>query len=356
MPRQITMRADGRPSGSTVARVIACAFRMSAKASFSQASRSGSGSGGRSAGRGGLSIADLYLTASAGRLHRSGGRCRFTRVATTRTISVGSIGLRRNTSNPAARASRTPNRSEKNVTAIAGMSERAGRARTNRMSSSPFSPGSSRSQTMMSTSAALRSSLASGAEPAAITAAPNGSSAATRSATESRWSSTTSAVMSERTGRSGAFMTPRKVRRPFTSSVCRRGSGRATDADNEWLGGKRGGSASYRAMRSSVVFGGFGGGRRGDGDDRARGIAIDPRARRRARDGAGPDRLDDHASRQHRAHRRVGQHRHRRSRLGALDEERLRVETEHAGHERIAVVGGQVQQDRQYQDSPQQYQ
>lgn len=44
-------------------------------------------------------------------------------------MSVGSIGLRRYTSNPAARASRTPNRSEKNVTAIAGTSRPDGCAR-----------------------------------------------------------------------------------------------------------------------------------------------------------------------------------------------------------------------------------
>src|SRR5262245_6133751 len=74
MPRQITMRAVGRPSGSTVARVIACALRMSAKASFSQPSRSGSGSGGRSTGSAGLGIARLraYLTASAVALHQRG--------------------------------------------------------------------------------------------------------------------------------------------------------------------------------------------------------------------------------------------------------------------------------------------
>src|SRR5439155_23461805 len=48
------MRAEGRPSGSTVASVIACAFRISANASFSQLSRSGSGLSGSSAGSAGL--------------------------------------------------------------------------------------------------------------------------------------------------------------------------------------------------------------------------------------------------------------------------------------------------------------
>jgi len=45
-------------------------------------------------------------------------------------MSVGSIGFRRNTSKPAARASRTPKRAEENVTAIAGTSRPAVRART----------------------------------------------------------------------------------------------------------------------------------------------------------------------------------------------------------------------------------
>src|SRR5258705_7093741 len=69
MPRQITMRAVGRPSGSTVASVIAWAFRMSAKASFSQPSRSGIGSGGSSTGRAGLGMPGLlggYPTSLAG--------------------------------------------------------------------------------------------------------------------------------------------------------------------------------------------------------------------------------------------------------------------------------------------------
>src|SRR5437762_12078444 len=79
MPRQITMRAEGRPSGSTVARVIACALRMSAKASFSQPSRIGSGSAGRCAGRAGLGMAIPYFisreTSSGGRtlpIHQGG--------------------------------------------------------------------------------------------------------------------------------------------------------------------------------------------------------------------------------------------------------------------------------------------
>src|SRR2546426_12309985 len=73
------MRAEGRPSGSTVARVIACALRISAKASFSQLSRSGSGSAGRSVGSAGLGMSSLlredYLISSARRappLHQGG--------------------------------------------------------------------------------------------------------------------------------------------------------------------------------------------------------------------------------------------------------------------------------------------
>src|SRR5215468_9418001 len=50
----MTMRADGRPSGSTVASVIAWAFRMSARASFSQLPRIASGSSGSSEGRAAL--------------------------------------------------------------------------------------------------------------------------------------------------------------------------------------------------------------------------------------------------------------------------------------------------------------
>src|SRR5438445_11554501 len=65
------MRAEGRPSGSTVARVIACALRISAKASFSQLSRSGSGSAGRSVVSAGLGISSLlredYLISSVRR-------------------------------------------------------------------------------------------------------------------------------------------------------------------------------------------------------------------------------------------------------------------------------------------------
>src|SRR5439155_9404115 len=79
MPRQITIRAEGRASGSTVARVIACALRMSAKASFSQPSRIGSGYAGRSAGRAGLGIGIPYFinreTSSAARtlpIHQGG--------------------------------------------------------------------------------------------------------------------------------------------------------------------------------------------------------------------------------------------------------------------------------------------
>src|SRR2546430_16487673 len=73
------MRAEGRPSGSTVASVIACALRISAKASFSQLSRSGSGSAGRSVGSAGLGISSLlredYLISSARRpppIHQGG--------------------------------------------------------------------------------------------------------------------------------------------------------------------------------------------------------------------------------------------------------------------------------------------
>lgn len=47
------MRADGRPSGSTVASVIAWAFRMDANASRIQLSRSSSGLSGRGSGSGG---------------------------------------------------------------------------------------------------------------------------------------------------------------------------------------------------------------------------------------------------------------------------------------------------------------
>src|SRR5207245_8828136 len=73
------MRAEGRPSGSTVASVIACALRISAKASFSQLSRSGSGSAGRSVGSAGLGMSSLlpedYLISWARRpppIHQGG--------------------------------------------------------------------------------------------------------------------------------------------------------------------------------------------------------------------------------------------------------------------------------------------
>src|SRR6267142_110388 len=70
------MRADGRPSGSTVASVIACAFRMSARASFSQLSRSGSGSSGSSVGRAGLITLFLQEGKRARHVRRTDGRRR----------------------------------------------------------------------------------------------------------------------------------------------------------------------------------------------------------------------------------------------------------------------------------------
>jgi mevalonate pyrophosphate decarboxylase len=83
----MTMRADGRPSGSTVASVIACAFRISANASFSQLARSGSGSSGRSVGRAGLETRVLRQEAHRRFIHhfarrRHDARRRFTSVAT----------------------------------------------------------------------------------------------------------------------------------------------------------------------------------------------------------------------------------------------------------------------------------
>ncbi len=48
------MRADGRPSGSTVASVMAVAFLIDAVASASQAATSGKGSAGRGSGSGGF--------------------------------------------------------------------------------------------------------------------------------------------------------------------------------------------------------------------------------------------------------------------------------------------------------------
>src|SRR2546422_8271597 len=68
MPRHSTRRAEGRPSGSTVASVIACAFLISAKASCCQLARSGSGSSGRGSGSAGL--VTLFLQER----ERAGGR------------------------------------------------------------------------------------------------------------------------------------------------------------------------------------------------------------------------------------------------------------------------------------------
>src|SRR5882672_4492972 len=59
MPRHSTRRAEGRPSGSTVASVIACAFLISAKASFCQLARSGIGSAGT--GSGSAALVTLFL-------------------------------------------------------------------------------------------------------------------------------------------------------------------------------------------------------------------------------------------------------------------------------------------------------
>src|SRR2546422_4306898 len=70
------MRAVGRPSGSTVASVIACAFRLSANASFSQLSRSGSGSAGSSVGRGGLVTLFLQKGERAGHVRGTDRRRR----------------------------------------------------------------------------------------------------------------------------------------------------------------------------------------------------------------------------------------------------------------------------------------
>src|SRR5437899_943225 len=76
MPRHSTRRAEGRPSGTTVASVIACAFLISAKASCCQLARSGSGSSGRGSGSAGLVTLFLQERERAGHVRRAHRRRR----------------------------------------------------------------------------------------------------------------------------------------------------------------------------------------------------------------------------------------------------------------------------------------
>src|SRR2546426_9193024 len=76
MPRHSTRRAEGRPSGSTVASVIACAFLISAKASCCQLARSGMGSAGRGSGNAGLVTLFLQERERAGHVRRAHRRRR----------------------------------------------------------------------------------------------------------------------------------------------------------------------------------------------------------------------------------------------------------------------------------------
>src|SRR5204863_4716756 len=68
-PRQITMRADGEPSGSTVARAMAVALRTDAVASAIHDRTSGSGSSGRGSGR-----AAATMRSRAGAVRAGDGR------------------------------------------------------------------------------------------------------------------------------------------------------------------------------------------------------------------------------------------------------------------------------------------